>query len=355
MKINFDTSKQQDPQRDKGVRVSYAPAKRKVARFRWYLILFIVATPLLYFFAKMLYMVLVVSAPGFISFEKITVNASSAGIIEKIAVDVGDTVNVDETLVVLYEPRLKEREVILLAELESLSTSFSTESPALDSLLRERIVLARDMLNYQENILKNNRYLFAQGAATRAELNLAKSQHNKASYTYNEAQSRLLERLESLRRAELIPAVKEKRRVKQIEAELAVIEEQGRRLVHVATKQARVLDVLVQEGMTVSPGTNMLLLADMSSYTVISYLPPRYARYSRVGSRATITFPDGQRVSATVHEDAGLARRLPGDLASPLASRDIMILVQLALDQPMPTVLMIDNMPVSVRFHTTGL
>jgi len=333
------------------MKVSYAPAKRKIALFRWYLILFIVASPLLYFFGKMLYLLLVVNAPGFVSLEKTVINASLSGVVEKVGVSPGDIVQPGQTLILLHDPRLDERKKILKAELQTLDSPLSPTGSNVETLLHDRIDLARDMVDYQEKQLREVRHLFEQGAATNAEINLAETQYNKARYIYNEAQSRLSERLEKLRKDALVATTHAEVRIKRIEAELAAIDKQCKKLAHVAMDRSRVLDVYIKEGMVISPGSSMLLLGNLKHAVITCYLSPKYARYSKVGKKATVTFPNGSKIIATVRNDAGLAKRLPGDLASPIGSRDLMIVVQLVPDQAIPSMLMIDGMPVSVRFH----
>jgi len=52
MKISFQ-KKDKDPAMVQGLRVPYAPARRKAAQWRWYVILLIVSSPLLFFLFKM--------------------------------------------------------------------------------------------------------------------------------------------------------------------------------------------------------------------------------------------------------------------------------------------------------------
>ena len=78
MKVRFDNRQAQDPTRVKGVQVPYAPSKRQVAQWRWYLTLLIVAAPLLYLLWKLLMPYITVSAPGYISLEKVSINSTAS-------------------------------------------------------------------------------------------------------------------------------------------------------------------------------------------------------------------------------------------------------------------------------------
>jgi len=52
MKVRFVKPEASDPNRDRGVEVPYAPGKRHLARWRWYLILLVVSSPFLFFVAS---------------------------------------------------------------------------------------------------------------------------------------------------------------------------------------------------------------------------------------------------------------------------------------------------------------
>jgi multidrug resistance efflux pump len=354
MKINFDENRQHHPQREKEMKVPYAPAKRKTARFRWYLILLIVSSPLLYFLGKMLYLLFIVNAPGYVSLEKVPVNASVAGVVAKVAVKPGEMVQQGDPLIILNDLRLDQRERVLQAELQTLNISSSPASFSSESVLRDRIDITKKMVDYQQQRLEQFRYLFQQGAATRAELDDAKSRYDQARLTYGQAVLQFSEWQDKTKKEISTPSVHTRVRDAQIAAELSTIQTQREALSYYSTHKFKVLDVFVQEGEALSPGSNMLLLGDLEHTVITCYLDPRYIRYSRVGTRATLKFPDGSRGSATVVKDTNLAKRLPGDLASPIGNRDLQLVVQLVPDQPLPPKYLIDGLPLSVRFHGDG-
>ena len=73
MKIRFDPPEQRSPDRDQGLQVEYRQARRTAVRWRWYLVLFIVASPLVYFLLTLLQAVLFVEADGYIQLEQIEI------------------------------------------------------------------------------------------------------------------------------------------------------------------------------------------------------------------------------------------------------------------------------------------
>ncbi len=351
MKINFDENKQRNPQREREMKVPYAPAKRKTARFRWYLILLIVSSPLLYFLGKMLYLLFVINAPGYVTLNKIPVNASVAGVVAKIAVKPGEMVEQGDPLIILNDLRLDQREKVLQAEFQALNIPSSAVSFSDETVLRDRIDIAERMVAYQKKRLQQFRYLFQQGAATQAELDEANSRYNQVRLTYGQAVIQFTEWKDKINREASTPSIHTNVRNAQIEAELLTIQKQRAALSYYSTGKFKVLDIFVQEGEALSPGSNMLLLGDLEDTVITCYLAPRYIRYSRTGTKATLKFSDGRKGLATVINDANLTQRLPGDLASPIGNRDLQLVVQLVPDQPLPPRYLIDGLPVSIRFH----
>src|SRR5581483_10755380 len=86
MKVRFVKPEAGDPERDRGLQVPYAPAKRHLARWRWYLILLVVSSPLLFFVGDFLYSSVMIEAPGFIAQEQLTVRSAGQGYVDEVYV-----------------------------------------------------------------------------------------------------------------------------------------------------------------------------------------------------------------------------------------------------------------------------
>ena len=350
MKVRFNTKRQKDPTRDQGIKVPYAPAKRRVAQWRWYLILLVVSSPLIYFLFKLVFSYVTISAQGIIALEKISINSSSTGYVDQINVQVGDTVPQGYMMVELGSPALDERKHVLQAELNNLGSSLLPSGLRTERLLRNRIELTRKNVAYHKEKLGKVRFLFDQGAVTIAELNQAEAGYDRARFTLNQAQRELSTQLEKTRRDQLQPEVQSSSRRQLILAELETIKEQRKRLEQRAPFLGRILDIFIQEGKTLSPGSPILLMGRMDSPYIVAYLDPKYAKYALSGYNATIKLPDGKTLRAQVRENSTLTRRLPADLSSPIGDRDLMILVKLDFLVPLSRAESIDGLPVTVRF-----
>ncbi|MGB5984827.1 MAG: hypothetical protein WBG37_05930 [Desulfobacterales bacterium] len=361
MKIQFDTQAQRDPERVKGLRVPYAAAKRGAAQWRWYLILLIVSSPLLYLLIKIILSYLIVTAPGFLSLEKVPINSTATGIIERIETPVGTQVVQGQVLVVLSDPALMERQIVLQSEYDGLLASRVETVPALEGIsldqekpfLQEQYQLAMQMVTYQQGHLDKVRFLREQGSATIAELKQAEAAYHSAMYTLSRAENELVSYEARLNQRYQRPSLPEPDtpRVRRIEAELNALDAQLQRLDQRAPYAGRILDILAIEGQSVAPGAPFMVLGRTDKPGVIAYLDPKYTQYSREGRAVRIKFPDGTRLAAVVQEDAKLVRRLPADLAAPIGTRDLLLLVKIEFIDTVPAPNIAEGLPVMVRFE----
>jgi multidrug resistance efflux pump len=351
MKVSFH-KQERDPAVVQGLQVPYAPARRRAAQWRWYLILLIVSSPLLFFLFKMVKSFVIVDGQGFISLERVAVNSTSDGIVQTILVKTGQDVSRGEVLARLYDPHLANQKALLESELEALGHHPAPSAAAREQLVRRRLGLTRAILNTRSDNLRNVQALVEQGAATVAELRLAGERRNQAQMDYDQALFESQKLKEDQRRPDLgLDNPGDGSGRLQIQAKLKALAQEQGLLVQVAPYNGRILDVFAIQGQALSPGAPILLLGRSDKPSVVAYLAPRYVKYAQIGRQATVTLADGQKLQARVRENANLTKRLPADLSSPIGSRDLMLLVNLELLAPLPDAQWVDGLPVSVRFQ----
>lgn len=349
MKIRF-SNRQNDPSVHRGVKIPYAPAKRKFAQWRWYLILLIVSSPLLYFLFRMGLSLVIINAQGYISLDKIGINSTVSGTVESIVVKMGQEVTANSVVAYLSDPDLYAQKRQAEAELTSLIGDRQFHSYAREQLLSNRINLTRKALAYQNDYLKTMNFLFEQGAATMAELTTARERGDKAQADYDTAVFELQSYEEENRRqAAMVNPTQNKDRLR-LEAQLKTIEERLSRMPQTTPFNGRILDIIASPGEALSPGSPIVMVGRADRPYVVVYLNPKYAKYARKGRSAKVKLPDGTKMNATVREDAQLTQRLPAHLISPIGSRGNMLLVLLDLSAPLPPIHWVDGLPVDVRF-----
>jgi multidrug resistance efflux pump len=350
MKISFRPPRQ-DPTVVHGLKVAYAPAKRKAAQWRWYAILLCVSSPLLYFLFQLLLAWLIVGAPGFIVLDRIAVNSTSTGTVLRLTAGVGERLTAGQTVAQLFNPEMDSQLAQYRAELDTLApTESKWDLSARRRLMQQKVRLAGENLEAGHTYLQNVIFLFDQGAATAAELNLARERYNRVRMEADQARFEL----------DLLPAAADRIRSMpedgsgparaRLAAKIAALTDEQERLTQRAPYSGRVLELIATEGSVLSPGAPILLLGRTDKPYVIAYLDPKYTRYARHGQRAEVRLGDGTVLPAMVRDDATLTKRLPADLSSPIGSRDMMLWVNLDLEAPLPDIQWVDALPVSVRF-----
>lgn len=350
MKITFRPPKSVTPDREHGIRVPYAPAKRAVARWRWYLIVLLVAAPLLYLVGQLFYTLVFVKAVGLVSLQKTAVNAQIAGTVERIAARAGDRVAPGQLLAVLSSATIQQREMLLRAELAARQPVLaSTAGAAVLQELQKTVQLAQKVVDYQAGYLQNVRFLFDQGAATVADLNLAQAQLHQAEISLNQARGVWATRqLEETRLQ--APDRENETRIKLIHAELAAVAAQQVRLSNTSPVRGLVLEVLAQPGQSVAQGDPLLVLGNLDAVSITAYLEPKYIGYAHAGQAATVKLDDGRRFAAVVREKPEMTARIPEAITPSIGGREYMLLLTLDPVEPLPAGGLVDNLPVTVRF-----
>ncbi|MCU0539528.1 MAG: efflux RND transporter periplasmic adaptor subunit [Desulfobacterales bacterium] len=352
MKIRFQSAKSSAPDRERGIRVPYAPAKRALARWRWYLIVLLVSLPLLYLLVQLLSTVLFVSAVGLIRLERVPINARMAGTVERLEAHASMRVAPGQLLAVLHSPDLAQRDRLLQAELAARLAPADPVRAAGGIELETNVRLARKVVDHQARHLENVRLLFDRGAATVAELNLAHAQMNQAEIGLNQARAALAAwQIQQLQR----PASEreEETRIAVLRAEREAVSAQQERLTHTSPVAGIVLEVFAQPGQAVGPGDPLLVLGDSASVFVSAFLDPKHTRYARAGQAAVVRFEDGRRISAVVREKPEITARIPAAVTPALGGRELMLLLTLDLAEPLPPADRVDNLPVKVSFPFT--
>lgn len=338
MKIRFSSDKERNPTQEDGLKVLYAPGKRMAFRLRWYLILFLVGSPLLWFFGRLGLGYLRVEAPAQLEMPVIELRALDAGQVTALPVKAGERVSPGQLLLQLDNPAWRER-------ISQLQGSQPLPLPALPEqslrLQRESVELARQRVSQLQALL-------ARGAATRGELLQAEAQLNSQQQALLDLQWRIDQQGSALR-GEQQQASREGSERKWLEQRLAA-------LAFVAPMAARVSEVLVGLGENVGPGTLLMRLDRLAEPLLLIYLEPRDAAYAAPGRLLEVRMPDGSWLPARVLQAADSARRLPAGMQKPFTVSQMGLLVAAEFEQPLPALWRVDQLPLRVRFpHDWGL
>ena len=332
MKIRFNSDKERNPTQDGGLKVLYAPGKRGAFRLRWYLILLLISSPLLWVFGRLGVGYLRVEAPAQIEVPVVELRAREAGTVAELLVKAGDHVQPGQRLLSLDNPEWRLR----IQQLQPGETPVSA-SPSSEALqLQQRAIeLARQRVSQVQALL-------VQGAATRGELLSAQAELNSQQQVLLDLQARLRAQ-RSQAEGDPLQLLREDRERQWLQSRLDGLQ-------FTASEEGRVAEVLVSVGENVGPGTLLLRLERSAEPLLLIYLEPRFAGYAEPGHPLEVRMPDGSWRSARVLQAADSARRLPAGMQKPFTVSQMGLLVPAEFEQPLPPLWRVDQLPLKVRF-----
>lgn len=343
MKIQFDKPPG-SAQETNGLSVRYAAAKRKVPRWRWYLLLAMVLTPPGYLLTRFMVAYWWETAPAVVITEQVVVRAREAGRVTHIAgmgaeVRAGQPVIAVETATGATQAPSSPSTPKPTSDTSRTSIeAFVSRQATLDEALR----LAQSQLALQQEHLRTMQALRAQGAATRQEVDNARTQELQARANANRARAEASENRALLARDRITEhAAAPTPSSVALPTDDADIK---------APFDVVVVRQFVHLGEWVERGADVAVLQGPAPAMIHTYLPPDKARYAQVGRQATLRFMDGGRVRAEVVDVVAEAERTPAERTSPLTPRMPSIVARLRPVEPLPPAYRIHQLPLDVRF-----
>lgn len=320
---------------EQGLKVLYGSGKRTAFRLRWYLILFLVASPLMWFVGNLAYSAFVVEAPAQLLLPIIEIRARDAAQISRLAVRDGDQVRGGQLLVQMDNPEWRQR----LGQLNALSlqsgSSTQAASASLRNVLRRQLGRAQQRLSLAQSLLKD-------GAATNAEVLAAAAERDRAQaalFSFEQQQDQQREQPGMMRDIALQ------------DAEARSLQSRLQALRVVAPEQATVVDIPVNEGENVGPGTLLMRLERSGKPSIWVYLQPaEAATYGQPGQTLELGLPDGTWLGAHVEDAADRTRRLPDELREPFSAAQSGLLVSVTVDGEFPKRWLVDHLTLRARF-----
>jgi len=346
VKIRFSEPK--DPSLLYGMKVPYAPAKRRARVWRWRFLLFAAATPVLYFAALHLLEIAFVSAPGFVSFKTVELHAPGNGSVKRILIAPGSVVRAGQQAIQLDN-------AVLDAERTAIAAQISAAGPVggrADNVIlaaQEEESVAAQALNGAQNEATKIAQLFRSGAATTGELDASRD-----NVLAKEARVREI-RVGVQREISSRETIDVRVKTAQLRAQRESVMAELRQLQVTSPIDGAVISIDVVPGEEATPDRRLALIRSSQRPLVRAYLSPKNESYAAVGRDATVVFATGQRLRARVAKISYKAQTvqhsmLPGFVSE---SQGIEIMLQF-VGTPPQWLTQVDGLPVTVRFNRFG-
>jgi multidrug resistance efflux pump len=335
MRVNF-RPRERAPDEIGGVKIPYLkPTRGTSHKVGWYLILLGVLSPILYLGAGVVGSWLALTATGAVTFQPQQIRATDSGFVTQLPIRPGDRVERGEALVTLDNYELD-------AAAARNGIAVQTSAAARRGVLRERRAQLAELLAREQALsyLRARRSrigdLFREGAATDAEL-------SAAAYQVTEAEAAVARAREALAENDNPGGADA--------ADRELIERRMRSLRRLSPYTGRVLQVLVSPGEYVTAGEPLAIVANLDHPHVIAYVAPRDASRLHIGTLATIRFPDGKQILASVSALPWVTERMPADRVDQFGLRPTTAVLDLQPAAEWPPSERIQGLPVSVRFR----
>jgi HlyD family secretion protein len=317
-----------------GVKIPYA-GRRQAPRFTWYMVLALVLSPIIYLTARAIVTSFGRTASGTVDLGQQEIRASGAGSVRELNVNAGDKVARGQSLLVLDSAELDAEAARNAALLASAETA-DREARRLRGSTTDELALQKRSVEYQRSRRSAVEELFHDGAATLAELDEATAAVAAAEMSLLRVQRELA--------AQSSPS-----QVAYVDR--AVLNSRRRALTAYSPCAGRVLAVLVKPGEYVSAGEPLIVVAQLDHPHVLAYVSPRIGTGLAVGASATIYFPDGTHIQASISGTPQLTARMPADLVDQFGLRPMTVVLDLAPQQRWPQGQLVQGLPVTVRFR----
>lgn len=348
MQIKFHTSARKAPDEVSGLKVPYAAAKRVVPKWRWYLILLLVSSPLIHFGVTTLYPLFLINAYGTVYMERYEIRAVADGFAKTINVKIDDQVHDGAVLINLASPTLDEKTEQLNNELAALKQAKDSSSAVLLHALEDQVELTEIQFEEKLERLQAMDVLFQQGAATVTEVRDASDQKVDAESSVNQARVDLAA---EIRRTLSQDATQLNSSIHRVKAALQMLDFQRDQLPQKSPRSGTVLEVITKEGEFVSKGTMLLILGSRQDPAVIAYIDSKEAYRIQPGDKATVKLTDGTSLIATVETGPSLAKEFPKGLERQFGFLPMSVILSLPVGRNWAVDHLIYGSPVQVRFH----
>ena len=332
MKVRFNSLKERSPDVDNGLKVLYGPGRRTAFRLRWYLILALVGSPLVWACSRLLLGAVVLEAPAQLSLTNLEVRAFDSGRVQDLPVRAGTPVQPGQVLLRLDNPQWQLR----LQQLQPLN------SGGHEAKDRAALALQGRSIDLQGRTVDLYRGLHSAGGISSAELLQAEFQLNSQRLAQLDLGRRLNQEQYQLNGAPI--------ELQRAEQERRWLASRLRQLTYKASEPGRVTEVNVQPGENVGPGTLLMRIEQADPPTLWIYVQPQAGVFAQAGSRVDVLMPDGSWRAAEVVQQADLARRLPTGLPRGTAADEMALRVPARFLEPLPAQWRVDQLPLRVRF-----
>jgi multidrug resistance efflux pump len=333
-------------------KIDYAPAKRHLAKWQWYLLVIIILSPLLYFLSKILIDEFVVTASGYVSYDQVSVRAPENGYIDNVLVKEGEHVKLYQCLIRMSSPRLSKELRHLQEEQGRLKEiKLNTENPEI-----EHFIIMKE--NLQKHLSTTIGYVKTMDYLRQKKLGTISDQQ-KARNDFKDIELEIKDIDRAMARSNLYHTFKLEEQYGQVirELETTIIKlETSMELMNITSPgDGNVAKVFTSSKEYVSKGQNLMDITTNENLRVIAYLNHRDMTDDiHQGRKVTVVLPDNIKIEGEIAQIPNLAEH-QDKFANLIKTEKNKVLLIISLLGKLPLKYQIYGLPVKVVLKDYGL
>jgi multidrug resistance efflux pump len=333
-------------------KVEYAPVKRHLAKWQWYLLVLIILSPLIYFVSAILIDSLIVTASGYVYYDKILVRAPENGYINNVLVKEGEHVKLNKRLINMRSPRLSQELKHLQEELERLKDiKLNIKNPEI-----EHFIIMKN--NLQKHLYTTIEYVKTINNLRNKKLATISDQQ-KARTDFKNIELEIKDIDRAMARSNLYHTFKLEEQYGQIirELETGIIKlEASIELMNIPSPgDGAVAKIFTRRNEYVSKGQNLMDITTQENLRIIAYLDYKHMSDEIYqGKTVTVMLPDNVKISGKIAQIPSLAEH-QNKFTSIIKTEKNKILLIITLTEKLPPKYRIYGLPVKVVLKDYGL
>lgn len=330
--------------------VNYAPGKRHLSKFYWYLLIVLVLSPFAYIGTKIFTDTFLMTASGHISFGELTIRSPGSAYIKKILLLPGESFTRNQPIIELTNPQLLSQlqslndEVKILTEKKLKLLADNTE---LGHLYEAKETAAKYIIGCQE-YLETLSKLRERGLSTIMDYEKARYDLNEALQQYKAAEGTIakLNMNKKLQSEEYFD-----KNIRETEAKIKQLTTSLDLLTIKTPEEGNMAKLLVEDNEYVKDGQEIAKIVVKKNVYIIAYVESKFiSEKLKFGQEVRILFPDGIKIKGTVSATPVFAESDPS-VSGIVQSDKNKIVVRITPEEEIPQQYRIAGLPVDVLFY----
>jgi multidrug resistance efflux pump len=351
MKISLGIGKSNKSPIKNDIAIEYAPQKRVFPWIRWWLVILLITSPLLFFIYNLLAGIIIIDSPAVVLVQRAFVTMPKDGFIETLSADVALPVTKGDAIMKVLPASWKDdtRNLELLKEratnFEKLEPPAPVEPPPPPTVSDENIRLARASVSYWHKNRQIYEDLKKKGAATDAEYRDALERENAA--------RNALAQLQQVSPPVSPPPPRENSSVLlehlQIDKEIILLEERIAGELVRSPISGRISRVLSNEGQTLPLGEAVVEIINDERVRMLVYVDEKIMDYVYSKSQINVELPGNVNITCELANMPLQTGMMPPNMTRAFASNRA-VLVELKPVDRLPDEYLVDGLPVTVHW-----